>query len=44
MVIKFSCPGCNQKLENGPAHIIHLHPGNGYFCITNDTFWDQFKD
>ena len=26
------------------AHIIHWHPGNGYFCITNDTFWDQFKD
>ena len=26
------------------AHIIHLHPSEGYFCITNNRFWDQFED
>lgn len=37
----------NVVLMNGSsktAHIIHWHPSNGYFCITNDTFWDQFQD
>lgn len=35
------------KLINGErtlAHIIHWCPIDGYFCITTDTFWDQFND
>ena len=35
------------KLMDGSqknAHIIHWHKNNGYFCITNDSFWDQFRD
>lgn len=26
------------------AHIIHWCRNGGYFCITNDSFWDQFID
>ena len=26
------------------AHIIHWDKNEGYFCITNDIFWDQLKD
>lgn len=26
------------------AHIIHWHPSNGYFCITNSNFWDKFDN
>ena len=25
-------------------HIIHWVPSSGYFCITEDNFWDQFSD
>ena len=35
----------NVKLIDGSkinAHIIHWNPSNGYFCITLDSFWDQF--
>ena len=35
------------KLINGErvhAHIIHWCPRAGYFCITTDTFWDQFSE
>jgi hypothetical protein len=35
------------KLLNGSkktAHIIHWCVNDGYFCISNDSFWDQFKD
>lgn len=23
-------------------HIIHWNPSDGYFCVTTDSFWDQF--
>lgn len=26
------------------AHIIHWCRNGGYFCITNESFWDQFID
>ena len=26
------------------AHIIHWCVNGGYFCISNDCFWDQFED
>tara|TARA_B100000674_G_C37858246_1_gene923462 strand:- start:442 stop:807 length:366 start_codon:yes stop_codon:yes gene_type:complete len=26
------------------AHIIHWNPSNGYFCIDNSKFWDQFTE
>ena len=35
------------KLLNGSektAHIIHWCVNDDYFCITNDSFWDQFED
>lgn len=35
------------KLVNGErihAHIIHWCPTDGYFCITTDSFWDQFNE
>ena len=35
----------NVKLIDGSrinAHIIHWNPSNGYFCITLDSFWDNF--
>ena len=35
------------KLINGErvyAHIIHFDKIGKYFCITEDTFWDQFEN
>ncbi|VVU95267.1 hypothetical protein CPAV1605_992 [seawater metagenome] len=35
------------KLINGRVvekHIIHWVKTDGYFCISNDEFWDQFTD
>jgi hypothetical protein len=26
------------------GHIIHWCVNGGYFCISNDCFWDQFED